>query len=965
MGHPVAVGGATPAGVVPAKVRMPRVDALRRERLDRVLAQLWERRIGLVVAPAGWGKTSLLSQFAGGADLPTAWYRADHWDGPEQSFLSHLSAALAPVLGEAGTDWRSVDEALNAIAAWTGPRALLVVDDLHALEGTPAEAAFRRLVKYLSPNIKVLAASRSWPAINLPRLRVSEALVEIDADGLRFRSWEVERLFHEFYAEPIAPEELAQLARRTGGWAAGLQLFHLATRGKPPEEIRRILGALGGRSRLIREYLTTNVLEELPAELRDFLVETSVLGRLTAGLCDRLLQATGSQAMLDELDRRQLVSQVADDGGAYRSHDVLRAHLEAVLIDRRGEALARPLFRRAGMLLENVGALPEALHAYSRGESWSAADRLLAGHGERLIQGRRVWMDVLPLGMTQHDPWLVLATARQHRDDGRWAEAIAAYQRAERLFAGADAELICWRERQAVAAWLLSAPPPPVDWSTVVRAAVVRDPLAVLAGARTLSPVDERLATGLAHLLTGQLAIARAQLSAAAETPGVSQAVATGARLGSAVAALLAGDAAGERELDWIIEAAEGAGLTWLARMGRSALALTSRGDAGSEVAAVRLAFERTRDELSASLAALAGGAAGLQGGTGSIEGLEQAAEVFRRLGAGVLEAWARSLLALAMARAGRERAAAMALRAERLATASGAVGASYFAYLALAAADPERGARYREIGHAVQARTGLSAAFAIAIVPEPAPPSAPAPGLAVRCFGGLAIVVDGRRVDLGQLKPRARALLRLLAMNAGRPVHRETLQLALWPDMDPESAARNLHVAVSSLRRVLEPGAARGASRLLVRDGDAYKLVLPENGELDLSRFERALHDAELARLAGEGPTAVTRLREALDLYAGDLLPEDGPADWIVERRERYRAEAVRASQHLAELLLARGDLAAAADVAGAGLRLERYHDPLWRTLIEAHQRAGEPGAAARARRDYQRTLAELGLHA
>lgn len=919
--------------------------------------------MGLVVAPAGWGKTSLLSQFAAAADVPTAWYRADHWDGGEPAFLSHLAAAVAPVLGEQAGSWHSVEDALNAMADWRGSRALLVVDDLHALEGTPAETAFGRIVTYLPPNVTVLAASRTWPALNLPRLRVSEALVEVDADALRFRSWEVERLFRDLYREAITPEEVAQLARRTGGWAAGLQLFHIAARGKPPDERRRMLEALGGRTRMIREYLTTNVLEELPAELRDFLVETCVLGRLTAPLCDRLLQSSGSQTMLDELERRQLVGQLAD-GAVYRSHDVLRAHLEVVLVDRRGEAQARQRFRRAGMLLEAAGALPEALRAYSRAESWSAVERLLAGHGERLIQGRRVWMEVLPASLAQHDPWLLLATARQHRDEGRWAEAVDAYQRAERLSAGADAELICFRERRAVAAWQQSAPPPRVDWSTVVRSAVVRDPLAALVGAPKLSPVEERLATGLIHLLTGQLATARAQLTAAAESPGAGPTIAAGARLGAAVAALLAGDAAGERELDWIIEGAERAGLTWLGRLGRSLLALTSRGDAASECAAVRLAFERNRDELSGALAALAQGAAWLQGGgQGSTEGLEQAALCFQRMNAGVLEAWARGLLALAMARAGDEGAAAMALRAERLATASGTAGAAFFAYVALSLVDPERAARYREMAHAVQARTGLAAGFAVAVVPEPVP--APGPSMIVRCFGGLSISIDGGRVDLGPLKPRARTLLRLLAMNAARPVHRETLQEALWPDMDADCAARNLHVAVHALRRVLEPSAGRGASRILVRDGDAYRLVLPEDGELDLARFERTLREGERARAEGDAARAAARLREALDLYTGDLLPEDGPADWVVERRERYRWQAVRAAQHLAELQLALGELAAAADVAEAGLRLERYHDPLWRTLIEAHERSGAPGAAARARRDYQRTLAELGLSA
>src|SRR5438093_1462665 len=302
------------SAVLAAKLRAPRAEALPRERLDELLSGLWQRRLALVVAPAGSGKTTLLARFAAGGGVPVAWYRPETWDGEEEVFLGYLEAGLRAALGDLPRGWRTVEDASRALEAWRGERALVVIDDLHTLEGTPAEAALERLLDY-APTLRFLAASRTQPRFNLSRLRVAGNLIEISGDDLRFRSWEVERLFRDFYQDPVPPVELAQLARRTEGWAAGLQLFHLATRGKALDERRRVLDGLGVGTRFVREYLTRNVLEELPHELRDFLLETCVLRRLSGAICDRFTDRRGSHLLLQELERRQVFTQVLDDDG--------------------------------------------------------------------------------------------------------------------------------------------------------------------------------------------------------------------------------------------------------------------------------------------------------------------------------------------------------------------------------------------------------------------------------------------------------------------------------------------------------------------------------------------------------------------------------------------------------------------------------------------------------------------------
>jgi ATP/maltotriose-dependent transcriptional regulator MalT len=468
-----------PIRAVAAKVRVPTPESYALARLDALMERCWGRRLGLVVAPAGSGKTTLLARFASTAGVPVAWYRSESWDVSQDHLLRHLERAFAGILGDTAGGWRTVEEASSALERWSGNRMLLVVDDLHTIAGTEAEAALERFIDYTPTSVLTLVASRSLPAFNLTRLRISGALAEISGEDLRFRSWEVENLFRDFYREPLPPVELAELARRTEGWAAGLQLFHLATSGKASAERRRILRALGGGSRLVREYLARNVLDELPPSLRRFLIDSCVLGRLSGPICNRFLDRTDSHRLLQELERRQIFTSAIGDDGDYRYHEVLRSHLEHVLVEEVGEGALRLRYGQAGIVLEHLGAVPEALRAYCRAEDWSAVDRLLGRNGAQLAQGTGVWIDALPPAVLAHDPWLLLASARRHRAEGRWRTAVETYQLAERGFGSSEAMHLCQRERQTLAAWLTSTPAPAVDSIDLLRLAVSRDPLAI------------------------------------------------------------------------------------------------------------------------------------------------------------------------------------------------------------------------------------------------------------------------------------------------------------------------------------------------------------------------------------------------------------------------------------------------------------------------------------------------------
>jgi DNA-binding SARP family transcriptional activator len=960
-----------------ARVSPPRLPALPRERLRRILDRVWDHRVGLLVAPAGSGKTTLLAHFAAASTVPVAWYRAEAGDADPSILLRALARSLSSVVGERPREPAYVEDLIAALEAWPGERALLVVDDLDTLAGAPAEAALERLLEYAPPSLHVLLASRYVPGFNLSRLRVSGKLLELGADDLRFRSWEVEELFRNFYEEPLPPEDLAELARRTEGWAAGLQLFHLATRGRPTGERRRMVAELGSRSRMVREYLARNVLDQLSDDLRTFLLGTCVLGRLTGPLCDELLDRSDSGEILRALERQQIFTVVLNDDGVYRYHEVLRTHLELALVEQVGEAEAKQRYFRAGRLLHRAGAAAEALRAYCRAEAWAAVAGLLGRDGRRLANGHGSWPDVLPARLSEHDPWVLLAQARRKVALGRLTEAVGVYDEATRQFGSTSAAHVCRRERQAVALWLETSRAPRADWMCLLRAATQHDPVSAARDASRLPGATGRFTVALATLLAGHVEEARCLLAAAAELSDMPPVMAVVARLLATMLALATGNPGAERLPD-LHDAVEALDVPWLTRLCRSmAVLLAAR---NNQATPIPIADRHDSDPWGAALVSLLDGALRIWDGRPAVEAFEEAALGFRRLGAGVAETWARSGLALALAGQGHPDAHEAAVAAVRWARSAGVPSAEAPALLALGLLAGDEGSEYLALARSVAEQGGMRL--------PPIPPSStngalgtngagPEPSTAspaevdirtvapvtLRCFGGFALHLGDRVVDCRGLKPRPRAALHLLALHAGRAVHRETLLEALWPEVDATTGTRNLHVAISTIRRFLEPDAGRGTASLVVRDADAYRLALPPDAAIDLWTFDNGLAGGRAAQAAGDESAAIDALERVLDVYTGELLPEAGPAEWVVMAREQYRMQASEATLLLTELHLSQGDPARAVAVAERGLAIDRYRDAQWRQLITACEMAGDRAAAARVRRSYDEMLGELGL--
>ena len=889
------------------KVRRPVLRGLARERLDRQLADLTRPELGcssvLVLAPPGAGKTTLLSQLADRSGLPIAWYRAGAEDADEIALTRHLGYALGaaagdPVIIESASSGR-IEDLLLRLDRPDPVRLQLIVDDVHELAGTAAETALERFLRLRPRTICVALGSRRQPGLNTSRLLVSGELIMVDGEDLRFRSWEVEQLFRSVFDAPLSPEAAAALTRRTGGWAAGLQLFHLATARLGRADRERAVSDLSGRSRLIRSYLARNVLDGLPGQRRRFLLHTAALGVLTGDLCDALLQTQGSAGVLAELEHEQFFTTSTDGGLTYHYHQVLQTHLEVLLTDELGSRSARGVYLRSAELLEQAGRSVEAVRAYARAEDWGAVGRLLRP-GTAVVDGDDTLWQLLSLpGAPTDDPGLVLAGARRLARDGQIGLALAAYREAERLVDDPGFRHRCAVERQAVGVWLAGAPT-----TQLPRSPSGADPDS---GLLRLSIELRRLTRdvrrpdsyepgwlrGIAYALTGDLGAAAQEL---VSTPPDNTAAAWAASAG-ALAGCVAEAIAGSSDdlvgrIEAILLAAEVDGLPWLARLARGVLTIVQLGSGG----------EHWRVAAAADL----------------LTGLERGHDQ-----------WSLLVAAVGITVSARRRGSdELAARAERTATRVAS----------------ELGAPTR--------------AAAIDLVSSPSPPvprAAAQPRITLRLLGAFDLRVGQVEAHWRSLRPKARSLLLLLALHEGRPVHRELIIEALWPEASLASGIRSLQVAVSNVRHCLLES---GVPDPVQRQGDAYALTLA-GAHSDLAEFER---------LAAEAKTATGRqgLRirlAALDCYAGELLPEAGPADWLVEERDRLRLLAASVAVAAAADALALDDHGLAIELARRSVKLDECHDPAWRLLIEACERVGDLSAAAVARADHQRVWDDLGL--
>lgn len=399
----------------PALVPRPRLI----ERLNEGL----QRKLTLISAPAGFGKTTLASVWIRESERPAAWFSLDEGDHALPRFLTYLVAALqrlaltpalsrgeglGPTIGEGvltllhspqpPSTEALLTMLLNDLAAVPEP-FLLVLDDYHVIHAPPVDDALTFLLEHLPPTLHLVLTTRKDPRLPLARLRVRHQVTELRAAELRFTSDEAARFLTQVMGLPLSADEVARLESRTEGWIAGLQLAALSMQGQADHA--RFIESFTGSQRFVLDYLVEEVLHRQPEELRRFLLQTSILDRLSGPLCDTVTGQQQGQERLEILERSNLfVVPLDDERRWYRYHHLFADMLQARLREAQPDHLPL-LHERASVWYEEnhepAGAIAHALaaEAFERAASlMGRAARAMVLRGEQQTFLR--WLDALP-----------------------------------------------------------------------------------------------------------------------------------------------------------------------------------------------------------------------------------------------------------------------------------------------------------------------------------------------------------------------------------------------------------------------------------------------------------------------------------------------------------------------------------------------------------------------------------------
>jgi LuxR family maltose regulon positive regulatory protein len=437
--------------IVATKLARPpaRSDHLRRERLLAALRSGSGRRLTLVAAPAGFGKTTLLSAWAA-SEEGVAWLWLDADDNDPVRFVNYVIEALQTVHPGIGSQARVALRGLGAglpevilpllvndlAAAGPGSGSLaLVLDDYHVINNRAVHEASSYLLERAPQALRIVIASREDPPLALPRMRARDQLCEIRAADLRFTADEARVFLERALASPLADADAERLAERTEGWPAALHLATLSLRSSA--DPRAFVDAFAGDDRHVADFLTSEVLARLDPEIRAFLTQTSILDRFTAPLCDAVRGRDDSAGILKALERSsQLLVALDTRREWYRYHpllaDVLRQEAAAHTTAEQAAAHARASawYRDQGLIVD------AARHAHAAGDAIAAVDLLRRYWPLFFEQGQLAtvagWIEALPRGALADDWSLCLAAStvmtHLHRpDDARsWLDTARA-----------------------------------------------------------------------------------------------------------------------------------------------------------------------------------------------------------------------------------------------------------------------------------------------------------------------------------------------------------------------------------------------------------------------------------------------------------------------------------------------------------------------------------------------------------
>ena len=395
--------------------------------LNRLQDGLWQaggftRKLSLVSAPAGYGKTTLIAEFCQqlqASDHPVmddiesdvCWLSLEEADNDQVRFLTYFIAALKKVEGTTGDTALGMLQSpqipplevylgtlVNDIARFSNP-VLFVIDDYHLIHTPAIHQMLNFILEHQPFQLHLVLLSREDPPIPLPRLRAQVHVREIRQDDLRFTSQEIATYLQQGIGVSLDSKDLGALERRTEGWAAGLQLAALSMEGR--ENLSEFIREFTGSNRYILDYLMEEVFRSQTAEVQQFLLKTSILDRLTPKLCDAVLGGMGSRKLLETLEHANLFIVVLDEERQWFRYHRLFVELLRHRLRISREHDETQYHRRASLWFEENGNSADAVHHALMAKDWNRSAELIHEYSDGLLRGGRLgtlirWVSQLP-----------------------------------------------------------------------------------------------------------------------------------------------------------------------------------------------------------------------------------------------------------------------------------------------------------------------------------------------------------------------------------------------------------------------------------------------------------------------------------------------------------------------------------------------------------------------------------------
>jgi LuxR family maltose regulon positive regulatory protein len=394
-----------------------------RQRLVDLINSGMEHKLTLISAPAGFGKTTLLSEWAAACDFPVGWISLDSNDNDVSRFLTYLLAALNnihPGIEEVGAhSFQSpqapqVEEILTALLNEMlvhGQLCGLVLDDYHVIDSREIHALVSFLIEHMPMQLHVIIATRADPPLQLARWRGRGQMLELRVSDLRFTLDEATAFLNKLMGLPLSIEQVNSLASRTEGWIAGLQMAAVSMRGR--KDFSTFVETFAGTNRYILDYLVEEVLSGQSERRQHFLLQTSILEQMTGDLCDVVSGRSNSQLLLESMERENLFVYPLDDGRQwYRYHhlfsDLLKRHLQLTQPDS-----IPSLHHKACVWFEKNGFPENAINHALTAEEYPRAANLVEKYAETFLMRSEMgllldWMEKIPDALKTDRPLLNL-----------------------------------------------------------------------------------------------------------------------------------------------------------------------------------------------------------------------------------------------------------------------------------------------------------------------------------------------------------------------------------------------------------------------------------------------------------------------------------------------------------------------------------------------------------------------------